>query len=75
MTVCFNSMAIDEYFECALGPLPYRSIRFHHRAEPAGYALGDTAQVNFTDDGPYTRQDDWSRLPGHVRPRRARARP
>ena len=63
---CFNSMAIDEYFACALGPLPYRSIRFHHRAEPAGYALGDTAQVNFTDDGPYTRQDDWSRLPGHV---------
>lgn len=63
---CFNSMAIDEYFDHALGPLPYRSIRFHHRAEPATYALGETVQVNFTDDGPYTRQDDWSRLPGHV---------
>ncbi len=63
---CFNSMAIDEYFECALGPLPYRSIRFHHRVEPVGYALGETAQVNFTDDGPHTRQDDWSRLPGHI---------
>lgn len=63
---CFNSMAIDEYFDAAFGPLPYRSIRFHHREEPRGYALGDTAQVNFTDDGIYTRQSDWSRLPGHV---------
>jgi UDP-galactopyranose mutase len=63
---CFNSMAIDEYFDHALGPLPYRSIRFHHRVEPIGYALGETAQVNFTDAGPYTRQDDWSRLPGHL---------
>lgn len=63
---CFNSMAIDEYFDYALGPLPYRSIRFHHRAEPVGYSLGATTQVNFTDAGPYTRQDDWSLLPGHV---------
>ena len=64
--VCFNSMAIDEYFDCALGPLPYRSLRFHHRREPMDYRLGETMQVNFTDTGPYTRQDDWSRLPGHV---------
>jgi UDP-galactopyranose mutase len=63
---CFNSMAIDEYFDYALGPLPYRSIRFHHRAEPVGYSLGETMQVNFTDAGLYTRQDDWSLLPGHV---------
>ena len=63
---CFSSMAIDEYFDCALGPLPYRSIRFHHRGEPMDYALGTTAQVNFTDAGRYTRQNDWSRLPGHV---------
>ena len=27
---CFNSMAIDEYFDHAFGPLPYRSMRFHH---------------------------------------------
>ena len=63
---CFNSMPIDEYFGFALGPLPYRSLRFHHRAEPRGYRLGTTAQVNFTDDGIYTRQSDWSLLPGHV---------
>ncbi|HEY3147156.1 MAG TPA: FAD-dependent oxidoreductase [Dongiaceae bacterium] len=66
---CFNSMAIDEYFDYALGPLPYRSIRFHHRREPMSYALGETVQVNFADAGKYTRQNDWSRLPGHlVRP-------
>ena len=63
---CFTSMAIDEYFDGALGPLPYRSIRFHHRREPMDYRLGETAQVNFTDSGPYIRQDDWSRLPSHV---------
>lgn len=63
---CFNSMAIDEYFDYALGALPYRSIRFHHRREPTRYALGETMQVNFTDGEIYTRQDDWSLLPGHV---------
>ena len=66
---CFNSMAIDDYFDGVLGRLPYRSIRFHHRTEPPAYTLGDTAQVNFTDDRPFTREDDWIRLPGHaVRP-------
>jgi UDP-galactopyranose mutase len=64
--VCFNSMPIDEYFGFALGPLPYRSIRFHHRSEPSDYALGTTPVVNFTDDGRFTRQTDWSRLPAHA---------
>jgi UDP-galactopyranose mutase len=63
---CFNSMAIDEYFDQALGPLPYRSIRFHHRTESAGYSLGETMQVNLTDGSIHTRQSDWSRLPGHL---------
>jgi UDP-galactopyranose mutase len=63
---CFNSMAIDEYYAEAFGPLPYRSIRFHHRAEPVEYANGSTVSVNFTDDRPYTRETDWSRLPNHA---------
>ena len=63
---CFNSMPIDEYFDFALGPLPYRSIRFHHRAESSEYALGTTPVVNFTDTGRFTRQTDWSRLPAHI---------
>jgi len=65
---CFNSMAIDEYFDYAEGPLPYRSIRFHHRSEPAGYARGPAAVVNFTDAGRHTRETDWSRLPLHQDP-------
>lgn len=63
---CFNSMAIDEYYNEDFGPLPYRSIRFHHREEPATYALGQTSVVNFTDARAYTRQTDWSRLPEHA---------
>jgi UDP-galactopyranose mutase len=63
---CFNSMPIDEYFEYAFGPLPYRSIRFHHRSAPADRVFGPNAQVNCTDAGPYTRHVDWSLLPAHV---------
>jgi UDP-galactopyranose mutase len=64
---CFNSMPIDEYFDFVFGPLPYRSIRFHHREEkrdPA--AAGNTPVVNFSDASIYTRETDWSLLPGHL---------
>ena len=63
---CFNSMAIDEYYDEMYGPLDYRSIRFHHREEPASYGRGTASVVNFTDDGIHTRQTDWSRLPKHA---------
>lgn len=63
---CFNSMAIDEYFDEQLGPLPYRSIRFHHREEAAEYTRGTSSVINFTDASPFTRETDWSRLPGHA---------
>jgi UDP-galactopyranose mutase len=63
---CFNSMPIDEYFDNVYGPLPYRSIRFHHREEPFESSMGDTSVVNFTDASRFTRQTDWSRLPGHI---------
>lgn len=63
---CFNSMAIDEYFDSAFGPLPYRSIRFRHETVPWTYRKGEAASVNYTDDGPLTRETDWSRLPGHA---------
>ncbi len=62
---CFTSMAIDDYFGAAYGALPYRSLRFHNRTVAAGYHLGPTAQVNLTDASPYTRESDWSKLPGH----------
>ncbi len=62
---CFNSMPIDEYYDYELGRLPYRSIKFHHRDEPVGYALGKAPTINFTDDSRFTRQTDWSLLPGN----------
>ncbi|HKY94656.1 MAG TPA: FAD-dependent oxidoreductase [Kiloniellales bacterium] len=62
---CFTSMAIDEFYGACHGPLPYRSLRFHHREVECDYGLGETALVTFTDPSPYTRQTDWSRLPGH----------
>ena len=64
--VCFNSMPIDVFYVNAFGPLPYRSIRFHHRSEPAEYGAGYASVTNFTDAGPFTRETDWSRLPCHL---------
>ena len=64
--VCFNSMPIDVFYDNAFGPLPYRSIRFHHRSEPAAYGAGYASVTNFTDAGPFTRETDWSRLPHHL---------
>ena len=63
---CFNSMAIDEYFDETFGPLPYRSIRFHHREVDPQEQRGSAPVINFTDAGPFTRETDWSRLPGHA---------
>jgi UDP-galactopyranose mutase len=63
---CFTSMAIDEYFDDRFGPLPYRSIRFHHRDAPLTYREGEAATLNYTDDRRFTRETDWSRLPNHI---------
>ncbi|WP_338661174.1 UDP-galactopyranose mutase [Pararoseomonas sp. SCSIO 73927] len=65
-THCFNSMAIDEYFDRSLGELPYRSIRFHNRTvegePPAGM---NWTVTNYTDTGPFTRETHWDLLPHH----------
>jgi UDP-galactopyranose mutase len=63
---CFNSMPIDVFFDYRFGPLPYRSIRFHHHTVPFERMRGNAATINFTDGGPLTRETDWSRLPSHV---------
>lgn len=63
--VCFNSMPIDEYFDYGYGPLPYRSIRFHHRSVGSSYSRAPTSVVNFTDTACWTRETDWAKLPGH----------
>lgn len=61
---CFNSMAIDEYFDYALGVLPYRSIRFHTVTLPLPQLL-PVAVVNFTHELPYTRMTEWKHFPGN----------
>ena len=58
-------MPIDEYFDEALGPLPYRSIRFHQEELSAHYGKGSATVTNFTNDERFTRETDWSRIPGH----------
>ena len=65
---CFNSMPIDEFFDFRFGPLPYRSIRFHHETRVARAGTEDAATVNFTDDGPLTRETDWSLLSSRTAP-------
>ena len=61
---CFNSMPIDEYYGCDLGELPYRSIRFHLDEVAAKDAMPH-AVVNYTDDGPTTRETWWHMIAGH----------
>jgi UDP-galactopyranose mutase len=62
---CFNSMAIDECFDCALGELPYRSLRFDHRTATV-WDAEPWSQRNYTDNGPLTRETWWHCLPNHV---------
>ncbi|MGW5837772.1 UDP-galactopyranose mutase [Methylorubrum extorquens] len=61
---CFNSMPIDEYFGFKFGRLPYRSIRFHLTQHSIEQAESYTT-VNYTDDGPFTRETWWHNIPNH----------
>ncbi len=63
---CFNSMPIDVFFDEHFGPLPYRSIRFHHHTVSFDHLNGTAPTINFTDDSRFTRATDWSLLPFHV---------
>jgi UDP-galactopyranose mutase len=62
---CFNSMPIDEYFDFALGELPYRSLRFHHETTN-GLPEQEWSVTNFTDTGKFTRETAWHVLPHHL---------
>ena len=59
---CFLSNAIDEYFDEAFGPLPYRSIKFRHEDRMREPSV-DAATINYTDHSPYTRETHWWLLP------------
>lgn len=58
----FNSSAIDEYYDYQFGPLPYRSLLFHHVSLPINN-LFPVSQVNFTNRSPYTRIVEWKNIP------------
>lgn len=60
----FTSEPIDAYFNCALGELPWRSIRMHTYSVPLPSLLPSPV-VNFTHAGPYTRVTEWKALPAH----------
>lgn len=60
----FNSMPIDEYYDFKFGSLEYRSIKFHHVNLPSS-KIYPVSQVNFTNNGPYTRIVEWKNIPGH----------
>jgi len=61
----FNSMPIDEYFDFEHGPLPYRSIKFHHVELPIP-KIFPVAVVNFTHKEPFTRVTEWKNFPGNA---------
>jgi len=54
---------IDEFFNYAHGPLPYRSIRFDRRLEPrtAGLPVGT---INYPNEFDFTRISDQRHLSG-----------
>lgn len=60
---CFNSMAIDEYYEYCYGELPYRSIRFQTVTLPE-VQLYQTAVTNFTTATGPTRVTEWKHFSG-----------
>lgn len=54
---------IDEFFDFAEGPLPYRSIRFERRREPPTYGL-PVGTVNYPNEFDFTRISDQRHLSG-----------
>jgi len=62
--VIFTSEPIDTYYNCDMGKLPWRSIKFHTVTVPLVKAL-PCATVNFTHNGPTTRVTEWKQLPNH----------
>ena len=56
----FASISIDQLLDYKLGPLPYRSIKFHHIVTSD---FQPSAVINYTDNNKYTRSTQWSLFP------------
>ena len=54
---------IDEFFDHAHGPLPYRSLRFVHRSEDEAF-VQRVGTVNYPNDHAFTRITEMKRLTG-----------
>lgn len=61
----FLCCPIDEYYEFRFGPLPYRSIRFHHEPVRRDAVTALSATLNYTDRSRFTRSTYWHLLAGH----------
>lgn len=58
---------LDEFFDYAHGPLPYRSLRFESQTLDAEWGL-DAATVNYPNEYDFTRVVEWKRLTGQKSP-------
>lgn len=59
---------IDEFFDCRLGKLPYRSLRFEHETLPTEQ-IQPVGVVNYPDYAvPYTRITEYKHLTGQTAP-------
>jgi UDP-galactopyranose mutase len=59
---------VDEYFDCSLGPLPYRSLRFEHVTLDREQ-FQPVAVVNYPQAEPYTRITEYKHLTGQKSPK------
>jgi UDP-galactopyranose mutase len=55
---------IDNFFNCCLGTLPYRSLRFEHQFLPELDMYQCVGTVNFPNDYEYTRITEFKHLTG-----------
>lgn len=58
---------IDEFFECKLGKLPYRSLRFDHQQLDQEW-FQPVATVNYPQDKDFTRVTEYKHLTGQKHP-------
>lgn len=57
---------IDEYFDCRLGRLPYRSLRFEHEHLPGVSQHQAVGTVNYPNDHAHTRTTEFKHLTGQA---------
>lgn len=59
---------VDEYFDHALGRLPYRSLRFEHRHDPVAEYIQRVGTVNYPDERVlHTRITEFKHLTGEIK--------